>query len=861
MTKRIIALLLSLMLTVGITLALASCGETPETPTACTEHTDNDGDGICDTEGCGATVEAKPAASGQFNESGELYLFKNGTPTFHFIMGSDAMSQNRGEIEELANLLTSVGDGTKIEFRPQSSEAQDVEILVGTVTTRGDEYKFDKYTLGAKGYMVKQVGTKIIALGGSSAATATAVSYLKETVFGIKKTTDKITDLVMAADANCEKPQTGYKITSVTVDSTPLSEFTITYPSGDKTAQGLATKLQEKLYTDVGIRCEVKVDKNFSGKQLAIRTIENDGEGGGFYANVKDGNLVIECEFEGKFESLFNEFINENLFGKRGKVSFTSDFAYNPDLRTITYEQFKAYGDDEIDDFAAIKAAHEEANEYLLKVRADDNAVYYLTKMSGADSIVIKTDTYWGNAKFIIRDSDLTADDAAAFTNVFKIESDYSRSKEDVRYYPTGSSDISKILKEINENGGIKKDELTTLDFNLGRDALVYIYNNDHKNYVRFGSNKNTGEVQREFIYLNADGTVASDTGLLFDYDNITYIEVFFVDDRPITVDGGIFTTEANGLQCDSTKYIKRGIQISRSNTTVQNLKHYITGEGDTAAPYSGFIIVSDCSDVTVKDSILTAHRTYIDAKGTPIGTYDLAPTDCNRLTMLRVTQSNFFEADGVTPTTIGTGGFWGIMGSNRCKNLTYEECTLSRFDAHQGTLNASIIRSNVGDITLIGGGEFKLVESKVYAKTSSLITLREDYGATWNGDMLIKDTEMVMPASFSGSTVSILAASWNESALNNPGDKSMCDGPHDFGYDCYMPRSVVLDNFTVSASSVKNINLVSGTAYAKHKGDTVNKYYVTERYEIIGSKGYSYGDPRDCYNKLTFIIDGIEQD
>ena len=75
------------------------------------------------------------------------------------------------------------------------------------------------------------------------------------------------------------------------------------------------------------------------------------------------------------------------------------------------------------------------------------------------------------------------------------------------------------------------------------------------------------------------------------------------------------------------------------------------------------------------------------------------------------------------------------------------------------------------------------------------------------------------------------------------------------------MPKSVVLDNFTVSAASVKNINLVSGSAYNTHEGNTANKHFVTEYYEIIGKKpSYNYNDPRLRYKNLTFVIDGVEQ-
>ena len=59
--KKIIALVLSLALTLGAVFALASCGE-PE-PAACTSHKDNDGDGVCDNEGCGKNMPSTPPAS------------------------------------------------------------------------------------------------------------------------------------------------------------------------------------------------------------------------------------------------------------------------------------------------------------------------------------------------------------------------------------------------------------------------------------------------------------------------------------------------------------------------------------------------------------------------------------------------------------------------------------------------------------------------------------------------------------------------------------------------------------------------------------------------------------------------------
>ena len=58
--KKIISLILTLALTLTALLVLASCGGTTE----CTQHKDNNNDGICDTEGCGATVEKAPEEAG-----------------------------------------------------------------------------------------------------------------------------------------------------------------------------------------------------------------------------------------------------------------------------------------------------------------------------------------------------------------------------------------------------------------------------------------------------------------------------------------------------------------------------------------------------------------------------------------------------------------------------------------------------------------------------------------------------------------------------------------------------------------------------------------------------------------------------
>ncbi len=68
--------------------------------------------------------------------------------------------------------------------------------------------------------------------------------------------------------------------------------------------------------------------------------------------------------------------------------------------------------------------------------------------------------------------------------------------------------------------------------------------------------------------------------------------------------------------------YWARNIKISRSNTEVDGLTHYVVGETAVGHPYSGFISISDCANITLRDCFATGHKTYstIGAAAKPFG-------------------------------------------------------------------------------------------------------------------------------------------------------------------------------------------------------------------------------------------------
>ncbi|MDH3244588.1 MAG: hypothetical protein OEM26_08230, partial [Saprospiraceae bacterium] len=206
-----------------------------------------------------------------------------------------------------------------------------------------------------------------------------------------------------------------------------------------------------------------------------------------------------------------------------------------------------------------------------------------------------------------------------------------------------------------------------------------------------------------------------------------------------------------------------------------------VTGEVEHGAPYSGFINVSDCSNVTIRNTLLTGRRTYqtIGSAGLEVsmGSYDISVSRAINVSFINCSQTN----------DIKDRTYWGIMGSNYCKNLVYDNCTFSRFDAHKGVLNATIRNSNLGHmgINAIGSGILTVENTTIYGR--NLINLRRDYGSTWQGEFVIRNCILV-PQGYTPASVNLIGG------FNS--------GQHDFGYVCYMPKRITIEDLHIDDSN-----------------------------------------------------------
>lgn len=453
----------------------------------------------------------------------------------------------------------------------------------------------------------------------------------------------------------------------------------------------------------------------------------------------------------------------------------------------VSYSDLGAKGDGKTDDMDVITATHDFANENGLAVKADEGFTYYISGKKR--TATIQTNTDFGTAAFIIDDTSVEDRNASVFL-------------------------VSSGLQPFKLEGitSLKRNQ-NKIDVSLPGTCIVTVTDSDVRRYIRFGPNQNNGSPQTDIFIVDKDGNVDMNAPIIWDFNQITDITALPIDETTLTITGGRFTTVANKADSKYT-YYSRGIAIRRSNVIVDGLEHRITGEGDHGAPYGGFINVGDCSYVTVKNTILTGHKTYqtIGSAGVSVsmGTYDISLGRALNISFVNCSQTN----------DINDNKYWGIIGSNYCKNLLYDNCSFSRFDAHMGVANATIRNSTLGHmgINAIGSGTFTVENSTIYGR--NLINLRSDYGSTWQGEFIIRDCTFV-PSGGKTASASLFGGSNS--------------GQHDFGYTCYMPERITIENLQINDSD-HPANYRGSTIFANFNPDMTEDSYV-EKFPYIITK------------------------
>jgi hypothetical protein len=458
----------------------------------------------------------------------------------------------------------------------------------------------------------------------------------------------------------------------------------------------------------------------------------------------------------------------------------------------VTYEAFGAIGDGVADDLPAICAAHAFANEHNLPVRSDPGAVYNLGQQ--ALTAVIQTNTDWGTSRFIIDDS------------------------QGVENYKLPLFEIRSKMDPVQLSIDSLRKGQERLDLTPEQDTLVLVENENQKRYIRRGRNPTPGTAQREVFILRKDGAIEG--AITWDYDVITNVEAFPMDPDPLVLSGGEFTRIANQEDHrENSVYWWRNITIRRSNVVIDGITHRVTGEGDVGNAYHGFLSARQCANVTYRNCKVDGHKTYIiiGRAGLPVpkGTYGYRADLVVNFTM---------QNCSMVQTDINDDSRWGVMSSNFMKNILIEDCVLSRVDVHMGVSgHFTIRRSTLGHqgIKAIGSGQLTVEASTVNGY--SLVSFRPDYGSTWDGTVLVRNSRWVP----------------RDNGSDNPAMFHMeNDGRHDFGYNCSMPHVIEIDGLFVDDSK-KPPSYAGITFFNDPLGQDPEErpfpYQLTERVDVRG--------------------------
>ena len=599
-----------------------------------------------------------------------------------------------------------------------------------------------------------------------------------------------------------ESPYIVRTLEDITVNGVSIDEYSVVAPDGELYSNAAETLCNE-FYKLCGK--EIATDKKADKKAFVIEEELNDSDV--FSLKVENGTVYIKGSKGAGISRGITAFADEVLLNAQGAYDFKDGYEYTKTFSDyVTYEAFGAVGDGKTDDFEAIVKTHEFANKNGKSVFANETATYYI---GGADKTAyVMTDTSWSTAHFIIDDTAVENRSAWVF-NVAPSKGAYS------------ITDKVSPLKIDAENIGATLEEK----------SLVVLTDSNVKRYIRKGANQNSGSNQTDVILVDENGNIAPETPLIWDFDAITGATAYPVDAETLTIKGGKFTTIANNASSEYN-YYTRGIVVRRSNTVIDSIYHDIKNEGKTGAPYSAFVSLSCCADVTVKNSTFTGHKKYstIGSAGTSVtmGTYDIGAATVVNASFINCNQTN----------DITDNDYWGIAGTNYCKNLVYDGCALSRFDAHQGVLNATVKNSVLGHhgIKLIGNGTALIENTTVLS--DSFVDLRADYGSTWNGDMIIRNCKFYP----TGVSSHIINAENSED--------------HNFGYTCYMPQKIEIDGFYVHRGG---INYLFTKVNPNHKKDSYNAEYPVVPPQEITVKNFDclvFGSLKVSKNKAIFKVE-----
>ena len=241
--------LFMLLLTLTLAFSLFACGGGgSDDGDKCDECVDANNDGKCDV--CGEEIPEEPAA--------DIALIEDGVPNFSIVLGSGISTDVRKYVDQ--NIVGKLRNSYDIEITSAQEGStndveQEIEILIGDVSSRGAKYTFDRYQLGKEGYMIKIIGSKVLITAGSDEQLVLAVTEFAEDI--LKVGTDDVYYATMTVEDMAYVVQDDYKIESLSVAGTDMKGYTIAADTMNNYYKAAALLLQDTIYDKTGYHFKI----------------------------------------------------------------------------------------------------------------------------------------------------------------------------------------------------------------------------------------------------------------------------------------------------------------------------------------------------------------------------------------------------------------------------------------------------------------------------------------------------------------------------------------------------------------------------------------------------------------------------
>lgn len=269
-------------------------------------------------------------------------------------------------------------------------------------------------------------------------------------------------------------------------------------------------------------------------------------------------------------------------------------------------------------------------------------------------------------------------------------------------------------------------------------------------------------------VVIGKDGTL--DAPLWTTFNSISAIKIQSILLPTITIDG--FRLRSEGALTNANPF---GVQ--RNNVVIKNF-YYEKGTTSATIPVQSLLSVEFCYNVTIEG---------ISCDPLSVGIVDYNYV-INTWTSSKISIRNMTSFDG-----------WAQLDGNYCRNVSISDSIIDRVGSHFRCYDYTFknLTARRGRCIAVSGGGLLHVENiKVYAESSTVsdgqytvVALRGDYGAEWDGAVVVKNVIFDFSnfySSSTGITASIVSAFIDSTV-----------GAHDFMRTVVMPKSISIKDCT----------------------------------------------------------------